>query len=132
MPDNNDPATRAMSNVALGHFAAYQAGYRHAWDMLKIRPQRLAEVNHTVDILMKGRAIYQDIEKETGVPWWFIGGCHYREGDFSFQTYLGNGQSIYRRTTIVPIGRGPFATFKAGAIDALKISGLLQLRRLEH
>jgi lysozyme family protein len=48
-----------------------------------------------------------------------------REGNFNFGTYLGNGQSLSRPTTIVPIGRGPFSSFEDGAVDALKQQGLL-------
>jgi lysozyme family protein len=70
-----------------------------------------------------GRDRYKAVEKRTSVPWFFIGLCHMREGNFNFGTYLGNGQSISRPTTIVPIGRGPFASFEDGAVDALKQQG---------
>jgi lysozyme family protein len=36
---------------------------------------------------------------------------------------LGNGQPLNQVTTIVPIGRGPFPNFEAGAIDALNLQG---------
>ena len=53
---------------------------------------------------------------------------HYRESNFNFDTYLGNGQSLARVTTIVPKGRGPFTgpdAFINGAIDALRLEGFI-------
>ncbi len=43
------------------------------------------------------------------------------EAEQKFDKYLGNGQSLYKKTTIVPKGRGPFSSFNLGAIDALKL-----------
>lgn len=62
---------------------------------------------------------YQAVEKLTGVPWQVIGVIHLREGNCDFGTYLGNGQSLTRKTTIVPKGRGPFSSWEDGAVDAL-------------
>ena len=62
------------------------------------------------------------------MPWWFVGLCHYRESNFNFDTYLGNGQSLARVTTIVPKGRGPFTgpdAFANGALDALRLEGFI-------
>jgi lysozyme family protein len=78
--------------------------------------------------LLLGKATYQQIQAVTNVPWPFIGLCHYRESDFDFDTYLGNGQSLARVTTIGPKGRGPFTgpnAFVDGAVDALRLQGLL-------
>lgn len=71
-----------------------------------------------------------------GVPWPFLAAIHRREGDGNFGTYLGNGQTLVRRTTLVPAGRGPFFgnhAFLNGALDALKIDQLVYVKdwRLE-
>lgn len=84
------------------------------------------------DVLMKpqNRAQYQYVSdqlKNKGytIPWWFIAVAHYREAGFDqsnnprWDTYLGNGQPLNKKTTIVPAGRGPFKTWEDGAIDAL-------------
>jgi hypothetical protein len=42
-----------------------------------------------------------------------------RESGNRFDTYLGNGQSLHHVTTMVPRGRGPWASWDAGAIDGL-------------
>lgn len=54
-----------------------------------------------------------------GMPWEFVAVAHYRESNANFNTFLGNGQPLSRKTTIVPKGRGPFPDWKSGAIDAL-------------
>src|SRR5262249_5400799 len=53
---------------------------------------------------------------------------HSRESSFNFNTYLGNGQALNRVTTIVPKGRGPFASFAEGAVDALRLEGFVGAR----
>ncbi len=98
-----------------------------------IKPNRQAEFDLYAAQLLAHKSIYQAIEAKTGVPWWLVAVLHLRESNANFGTYLGNGQTLKRRTTIVPKGRGPFATFEDGAIDALKLDGLTDVKdwRLE-
>lgn len=107
--------------------------YARQWDAMQILPNREHEFDVLVVWLLAYKARYQAIEAKTGVPWYLIAVLHFRESNLNFNTYLGNGQSIHRRTTIVPKGRGPFASFEDGAIDALKIDGLTSVQdwRLE-
>jgi len=107
-------------------FRDFKDDYEHNWAGLHIRKERAEEVRKEADRLLKGKAAYQKVEAKTGVPWWFVGLCHYRESHYNFNTYLGNGQALNKVTTIVPKGRGPFVgpdAFVDGAIDALKIEG---------
>lgn len=64
--------------------------------------------------------------KGYNIPWWFIAVAHYREAGFDvhnnaprWDSYLGNGQPLNKKTTLVPAGRGPFSTWEEGAVDAL-------------
>src|SRR5262249_10606832 len=86
-------------------FEALKDSYDRSWANLKIRPARADEVGKEANRLLKGKNTYQQIETKTGVPWWFVGLCHYRESHFNFKTYLGNGQALDQITTIVPKGR---------------------------
>jgi lysozyme family protein/peptidoglycan hydrolase-like protein with peptidoglycan-binding domain len=109
-------------------FQNLKDGYERNWANLQIRPADLDKVRREATRLLQGKATYQQIQAVTNVPWPFIGLCHYRESDFDFETYLGNGQSLGRVTTIVPKGRGPFTgpnAFVDGAVDALRLQGLL-------
>lgn len=98
-----------------------KSGYERNWANLQIRPARLGEANATARKAINGKATYQQVERLTGVPWYFVALCHYRESNFDFDTYLGNGESLKRVTCLVPKGRGPFASFVDGAVDALRI-----------
>lgn len=102
-------------------YESLKSGYERNWANLQIRPARLGEANATAHKAINGKATYQQVERLTGVPWYFVALCHYRESNFDFDTYLGNGESLKRVTCLVPKGRGPFASFVDGAVDALRI-----------
>jgi lysozyme family protein/peptidoglycan hydrolase-like protein with peptidoglycan-binding domain len=109
-------------------FRDLKDGYERNWSNLEIRPERAAEVRREANLLLQGKSIYQQIEARTGMKWFFVGLCHYRESHYDFNTYLGNGQPLGRVTTIVPKGRGPFAgpqAFVDGAVDAFRLEGFL-------
>lgn len=97
--------------------------YRDWWDLMEIKPERIAEFKRLAQFAIDHKVTYQSVEKATGLPWPMVAVLHRRESDADFNTYLGNGQSLNRRTTIVPKGRGPFRSFLEGAIDAVKIEG---------
>jgi lysozyme family protein len=105
--------------------AQTRKGYINLFKSATILPSRREDVRVVVARLVKGRQRYEALGSQTGIPWWFIAILHERESGCDFGTYLGNGQSLKRRTTIEPKGRGPFATFEEGAIDALRIQGYL-------
>ncbi|MBH5370325.1 peptidoglycan-binding protein [Bradyrhizobium glycinis] len=109
-------------------FESFKNEYERNWAGLEIRPGRLAEANAIARKALNSKATYQQIERLTGVPWYFTALCHYRESNFDFDTYLGNGESLHRTTTIVPKGRGPFATFVDGAVDAFRIENFIGAR----
>src|SRR6476659_3862912 len=112
-------------------FESLKSEYEGNWSNLEIRPSRLSDANAVARKAINGKATYQQIERLTGVPWYFAGLCHYRESNFDFDTYLGNGQSLRRVTTIEPKGRGPFLgpdAFVDGAVDAFRIQHLVGAR----
>ncbi len=101
--------------------------YAAQWDRMEIRPGRIDEFRRHALYAIEHKAMYQDIEHASGVPWYSIAVMHRRESDADFFTYLGNGQSLSHRTTVEPKGRGPFIgpdAFLRGALDALHIDGL--------
>jgi lysozyme family protein len=99
--------------------------YERNWANLEIRPARLGDANAVARKAINGKATYQQVERLTGVPWYFTALCHYRESNFDFDTYLGNGETLHRVTCLVPKGRGPFASFVDGAVDALRIENFV-------
>jgi len=109
-------------------FESLKNEYERNWANLEIRSGRHADATGVARKAINGKATYQQIERLTGVPWYFTALCHYRESNFDFDTYLGNGETLHRTTTLVPKGRGPFATFVDGAVDAFRIENFIGAR----
>lgn len=102
-------------------YTASKQGYINLWKQAVIRPQFVSQSAAWARRIAAGRSRYLAIEQRTGVPWYLVGLLHMRESSLDFSTYLGNGQPLNRVTTLVPAGRGPFATFEDGAVDALDL-----------
>jgi len=114
--------------MAAPSFASTRAEYARLWRTMVINPSRVPEFQATAKRLMRGMDRYKAVEKATGVPAAMIAILHERESNANFDTYLGNGQPLSKRTSIVPVGRGPFRNFEEGAIDALNIDGLAKIK----
>lgn len=83
---------------------------------------RSTKINAAAAKIAANRSRYELVSKVTGVPWDVIGVIHYRESSNDFRGVLHNGEKIIgtgKKTTLVPAGRGPFATWEEAAIDAL-------------
>lgn len=65
------------------------------------------------------KAIYQAVEKETGVIWPFIGVAHERECSQNWAGSLAQGDPWNQVSRHVPAGRGPFKSWEEAAVDAL-------------
>jgi lysozyme family protein len=75
---------------------------------------------------------YDPVENGTGVPWYLVAGLDMREEDFNHNGYLGNGDPLWKPTTHVPRGRGPFLSWHAGAVDALHHDGMIPSKGEGH
>jgi lysozyme family protein len=93
--------------------------YQKLWDGLEVTPARRKEAETWAKKILANKPRYQRVEQATGVPWHFVALAHYRESTLNFQKNLCNGQPLGMRTTIVPIGRGPYKDFEESAYDAL-------------
>lgn len=97
------------------------------WRKCTILPEKITEFNHIANIVFGYKAMYDEVEKLTGVPWYVVGALDCREESFNHHGYLGNGDPLYKITTHVPRGRGPFPDWQTGAIDALRFDGMDRL-----
>lgn len=86
----------------------------------KAKLTRKTEAGMIAARLFKAKSRYLTVEKLTGVPWWFVACVHEREASQNWNTQLGQGDPLDRVSTHVPAGRGPFTSWEAGALDALK------------
>jgi len=93
----------------------------------KARVTRQVAACGAAERILAKRTEYASVQARTGVPWWFTGLLHMRESGQDFSTYLGNGQGLAHKTTLVPAGRGPFESFEDGAVDALTLQGFTKV-----
>lgn len=80
--------------------------------------------------LIRGKSRYLEIEAATGVPWYMIGCIHNMECSCNFKGVLHNGELIVgtgRKTKLVPVGKGPFATWEDAALDAIGSQALYKV-----
>lgn len=98
-----------------------------------IRPECEHLLGISCDRLLHDKPVYQRIFGATGVPVAGLMALAEREMTGNLHCYLGNGQRLTKRTTIVPLNRGPFPDtedgFVAGALDALHLDGLDQVAK---
>jgi len=99
---------------------------------MKIKPDKLDEVNRIVDRGVTNVSKYLEVSKATGVPWWVIMCLHNMEASGSFSKHLHEGSPLTARTKYVPKGRPlapdppgmPPFSWSYSAIDALKYDKL--------
>jgi len=106
-------------------FEAMRQGYLNLWGKMTV--ERSQEALGAAEGIIQDKARYQNVEKATGVPWFFIGPVHHRESNRSFAGVLHNGERIIgtgRKTSLVPAGRGPFDSWDGAAIDAMEFMRL--------
>jgi lysozyme family protein len=113
-------------------FEATQAGYANLWKTATLKggaDARTPTPSPTRSLPAEQR--YRTVQNGTGVPWYFIGALHMRESGCDFAGVLHNGEHIIgtgKVTTLVPAGRGPFATWEEAAIDALKMKDMQRVQ----
>lgn len=104
----------------------YSALYKN----MEIRLDKLSLINTHVDRITDKKERYQNIEDQTGIPWFFVALVHTMESTRDFTTHLHNGDPLTRRTRQVPSGRplsgNPPFTWEESALDALKLKKLHQ------
>ena len=108
-------------------FEERKAHYEAQWSIMTVKPERVSSVDRSARLAISNKSRYLAVAKATNVPWPVIAIIHMREASGSFAGVLHNGEHIIgtgRKTTLVPKGRGPFATWEAAAIDALKMRGM--------
>jgi lysozyme family protein len=91
------------------------------WSKMHISADKGPSFKSVADRLMtpNARQRYQAVSTKTGVPWEVIAVIHEREAGQKWDTQLGQGDPLNKKSVHKPKGRGPFATWEEGAIDAL-------------
>jgi len=105
-------------------FAARRSEYRALWEGVAIQKSRAVSVLATARKIDANRERYENVSRETLVPWYVIGIIHAMECGCRFDQHLHNGDPLTGKTVQVPKGRGPFASWEESAADALRYDGL--------
>lgn len=94
---------------------------QHRWDVCKVNANKGPQFKAVADRLMAPDAMarYKTVSGKTGVPWQVIAVIHEREASQNWNTQLGQGDPLNKKSVHKPKGRGPFKTWEDGAIDAL-------------
>jgi lysozyme family protein len=91
------------------------------WNAASVLPGLVHFIDGVSHRLVNSKPRYQTVEAVTGVPWAVIAVIHERESSQSWFASLAQGDPWNKVSIHVPRGRGPFASWEAAAIDALKV-----------
>jgi lysozyme family protein/peptidoglycan hydrolase-like protein with peptidoglycan-binding domain len=123
-------STQVKEGVMANTFPALKNEYAALWQAIRIRPERMAEIQYIFGKLTNpaSKARYKAVEVSTTVPWYVIAIIHNLEAGRRFDCHLHNGDPLTARTTHVPKNRpttgSPPFTWEVSAKDALEFDGL--------
>lgn len=103
--------------------------YRRSYDRCEFDAGYEQKVANDARLVLSHKERYEKAGKILGIPWFVIGGIHFKEASCNFAGCLHNGQRVIGKdavrmglkTTIVPVGRGPFATWEDSCVDAIRM-----------
>lgn len=117
--------------MAVPTFLSLKKQYAKLWQSLEIKPAWRSKLDAAANKILVNKSQYMRVQRETGVPWYFVGVIHMRESSCNFSTHLHNGDSLKARTWRVPAGRpktgSPPFDWYFSAADALRMKGLDKL-----
>lgn len=113
-----------VANLEEGTAGFHQACYM----ILEFDSGTAAKVEAAARRVLAGKVdMYAPLERARGIPWAMTAVIHAMECNNDPKGVLHNGQRIVgtnKKTTIVPIGRGPFKTWMDAALDAVDSQSL--------
>lgn len=116
--------SQIVANLEEGTAAFHEACYK----ILEFDPGTAAKIEAAARRVLVGKIdMYMPLERARGIPWAMTAVIHAMECNNDPKGCLHNGQRIIgttKKTTIVPIGRGPFKTWMDAALDAVDSGGL--------
>lgn len=91
------------------------------WQKAKVKPSLASKFGAVAKRLAakSAKTRYQAMQARTGVPWFVIAVIHERESSQRWDRSIAQGDPWNKKSTHVPKGRGPFASWEDAAYDAL-------------
>lgn len=97
--------------------------YVYLWSICTINGLQNS-IQHFVKIILANKSQYQQVQARTNVPWYVVASDHMKEASCDFTKCLANGQPWDQKTTIVPIGFGPWTSWVEAAVWAYEHQGI--------
>lgn len=82
--------------------------YINLFKTIEINPVKEVEIENAVNKMLNNKSYYE----MTRIPWYYIGCIHILEGNGNLKNSLYNGQPWNQKSTIVPVGVGPFNSWE--------------------
>ena len=94
------------------------------WKAMHVKAELSYTFDGVAERLCRGYAVsrYENVSKQTSVPWWVIAVIHEREASQSWQANLAQGDPWNERSIHDPRGQGPFKSWEDAAVFALERS----------
>ena len=133
VPIKPDPKPRPVPTYATlsqvdAHFEKGTAAwYQAAYLIMDFDAGMRSRVEADARRVLSHKPMYVELERLRGIPWAMTGLIHSMECNNNPRGVLHNGELIVgtgRKTTLVPRGRGPFATWLEAALDAVDSEAL--------
>lgn len=93
------------------------------WAKAQFKSSALKTAYKVAKRLVATKDRYVSLSNKTGVPWFVIAVIHEREASQRWDRSIAQGDPYSKVSTHVPKGRGPFASWEAAGVDALKNCG---------
>ena len=119
-------------------FESLRSEYKKYFTNAKVDKSHATELRNAASFITSAvaRKRYEEVQSDTGVPWYIIGALHYREANLNFMGHLHNGDPLLRQTVQVPSGRPPEPWPPPGVTDPKRlwrlsaVDALAKLRRM--
>jgi lysozyme family protein len=92
------------------------------WNAMVVNSNAIIGLDRVARRLVVAKDTYFKVSAKTGVPWPVIAVIHEREASQRWNANLAQGDPWNRRSVHIPRGQGPFSSWEAAAINALKNS----------
>jgi lysozyme family protein len=130
-PTDRDAVTGAATTTTRPRYETLKDSYVQLFETARVRDQFVSQVGWYVSKLLEpqNRRIYQQVEDEACVPWYFVGIIHGLECSFNFKAHLHNGDPLRTKTVQIPRGRptpwNPPNDWVSSAKDSLSYEGFV-------
>ena len=86
--------------------------YRELYNTMIPLPGSAGAIQAAVNAVLRGHDAYAQVEVDLVIPWRIVGVLHLMEASCNMKQNLLNGQPLSQRTTIAPVGHGPWGTWE--------------------